>query len=67
MTVYIENIALLTPFGNTQEKWDGICNAKPAYGSIKRFHTNETRSVRCKVCAEVDFNPDEHSILSEID
>jgi len=67
MTVYIENIALLTPFGNTQETWDGICSAKPAYGSIKRFDTNESRYVRSKVSAEVNFNADEHSILSEID
>lgn len=67
MTVYIENIALLTPFGNTQETWDGICSAKPAYGSIKRFDTSESRYVRSKVSAEVNFNADEHPILSEID
>lgn len=67
MTVYVENVAMLTPFGNTQETWDGICSGKAAYGKITRFDTDESRYVRSKVAGEVNFNADAHSILTEID
>ena len=37
MTVYINAISGLTPFGNLEETWKGITDNKVCYGPITKF------------------------------
>jgi len=67
MTVFVENVSILTPFGNTKNTWKSICNNDVAYGNINRFDTDSSRYIRSKVAGEVKFNALSHSILSEQD
>lgn len=53
--IYVENIAVLTPFGDTSTTWNNIIQNKSAYSNITRFDT-DSRYIRSKIAAEVKFD-----------
>lgn len=67
MTVYIEDMKMFTPFGNTKQSWDGILSNRVAYGSITKFDPSEYRRVRSLVAGEFHFKPEDYPIISEMD
>lgn len=67
MTVFVENISMITPFGNTTETWNSICNNKIAYDTLQRVDPNSSRYIRSKVSGEVHFDATLHKILTEHD
>lgn len=67
MTIFVENVSMITPFGNTKETWNGICSNKIAYDTLTRFDPSSSRYIRSKVTGEVNFNAHNHKILSEND
>lgn len=67
MTVFVENISMITPFGNTTETWNSICNNKIAYDTLQRVDPNSSRYIRSKVAGEVRFDATLHKILTEQD
>lgn len=67
MTIFVENVSMITPFGLTSSSWDNICNNNVAYNTLTRFDSSSSRYIRSKVAGEVNFNAEEHPILSEND
>lgn len=67
MTVYIEDMKMFTPFGNTKQSWDGILSNRVAYGGITKFDPSEYRRVRSLVAGEFHFNHADYPIISETD
>lgn len=67
MTIFVENISMITPFGDTTKTWNSICNNEIAYDTLTRFDPNSSRYIRSKVSGEVSFDPNNHSILTEQD
>jgi 3-oxoacyl-[acyl-carrier-protein] synthase II len=67
MTVYIEDMKMFTPFGNTKQSWDGILSNRVAYGGITKFDPSEYRRVRSLVAGEFHFKQEDYPIVSETD
>jgi len=67
MTVFVEDMKMFTPFGNTEQSWDGILNNRIAYGGITKFDPSEHRRVRSLVAGEFHFKPEDYPIITEID
>ena len=67
MTIFVENVSMITPFGLTNSSWDNICNNNVAYNTLTRFDSSSSRYIRSKVAGEVNFSAEEHTILSEND
>ncbi len=65
MTVYINAISGISPFGNLDETWKAVTNNKVCYGPLTKFPHN--RYVRSKVAGEVKFNAEDYSSISERD
>jgi 3-oxoacyl-[acyl-carrier-protein] synthase II len=65
MTVYINAISGLTPFGNLEETWKGITDNKVCYGPITKFIPD--RYTRSTIAGEVSFNSEDYSIITEIE
>ena len=65
MTVYINAISGLTPFGNLDQTWKGITDNKVCYGELSKFPWD--RYTRSKVAGEVKFNAEEYDSISERD
>jgi|TARA_B110000438_G_scaffold4276_1_gene4295 3-oxoacyl-[acyl-carrier-protein] synthase II len=65
MTVYINAISGLTPFGNLEETWKGITDNKVCYGNPTKFPWD--KYTRSKVGGEVKFDAEEYSSISERD
>ena len=65
MTVYINAISGLTPFGNLDETWKGITDNKACYGNLTKFPWD--KYTRSKVAGEVKFNAEDYSSISERD
>ena len=65
MTVYINAISGLTPFGNLEETWKGITDNKVCYGNLTKFPWD--KYTRSKVAGEVKFNAEDYSSISERD
>jgi len=63
MTVYINAISGLTPFGNLDETWKSITNNEVCYGPLTKFPHD--KHIRSKVSGEVKFDATAHSIISE--
>ena len=64
MTVYINAISGLTPFGNLADTWKSITNDEVCYGPLTKFPHD--KSIRSKVSGEVKFNAENYPILSLI-
>lgn len=67
MTVFVENISMITPFGDTTKTWNSICNNEVAYDTLQRVDPNSSRYIRSKVAGEVHFDSSVHKILTEQD
>ena len=67
MTIFVENVSMITPFGNTNKTWNSICNNEVAYDTLTRFDPSSSRYIRSKVTGEVNFNAHNHKILSDND
>ena len=65
MTVYINAISGLTPFGNLDQTWKGITDNKVCYGNLTKFPWD--KYTRSKVAGEVKFNAEDYSSISERD
>ena len=65
MTVYINAISGLTPFGNLDQTWKGITDNKVCYGPITKFTPD--RYTRSTVAGEVTFNAEDYPIITEIE
>ena len=63
MTVYINAISGLTPFGNLADTWKSITNDEVCYGPLTKFPHD--KSIRSKVSGEVKFNAENYPIISE--
>ena len=62
MTVYINAISGISPFGNLDETWKAVTNNKVCYGPLTKFPHN--RYVRSKVAGEVKFNAEDYSSIN---
>lgn len=67
MTVYIEDMRMFTPFGNTEESWEGMVNNRVAYSGITKFDPSESRYIRSKVAGEFHFDREQYPIVTELD
>lgn len=67
MAIYIEDMKMFTPFGDTEKSWKSIKENKVAYGGITKFDPSENRYVRSKVAGEFHFNPEDYPIITEMD
>ena len=67
MTVYVEDMKMFTPFGNTEQSWDGIINNRVAYSGITKFDPSEYRRVRSLVAGEFHFKHEDYPIVTELD
>ena len=65
MTVYINAISGLTPFGNLEETWKGITANRTCYGPITKFTPD--RYTRSTVAGEVTFNSEDYPIITDIE
>jgi len=65
MSIYINSVSAITPFGNLEDTWKGITNNEISYGPITRFDPNASRYTRSKVVGELDFNPENYPIITE--
>ena len=65
MTVYINAISGLTPFGNLDQTWKGITDNKVCYSELRKFPWD--KYTRSKVAGEVKFNAEDYSSISERD
>lgn len=65
MSIYINSVSAITPFGNLEDTWKGITNNEICYGPITRFDPNASRYTRSKVVGELDFNPENYPIITE--
>ena len=63
MTVYINAISGLTPFGDLEDTWKAITNDEVCYGPLTKF--SHDKSIRSKVSGEVKFNAENHPIITE--
>ena len=67
MAIYIEDMKMFTPFGNTEQTWEGVISNKVAYDKITKFDPNEYRRIRSLVAGEFYFNHNEYPIVTEMD
>ena len=65
MTVYINSVSALTPFGNLEQTWKSITENKVCYGPITKFDPNASRYTRSKIAGEVHFNAENYPIITE--
>ena len=65
MTVYINAISGITPFGNLDETWKAVTNNEVCYGSLTKFPYD--RYIRSKVAGQVNFNASDYPTISERD
>ena len=65
MTVYINSVSALTPFGNLEQTWKSIIEYKVCYGPITKFDPNASRYTRSKIAGEVHFNAEDYPIITE--
>jgi len=65
MTVYINAISGITPFGNLDETWKAVTNNEVCYGSLTKFPYD--RYTRSKVAGQVNFNASDYPTISERD
>jgi 3-oxoacyl-[acyl-carrier-protein] synthase II len=65
MTVYINAISGITPFGNLDKTWEAITNNEVCYGPLTKFPYD--RYIRSKVAGQVKFNAGDYPIISERD
>ena len=65
MTVYVENMAAFTPFGNLDKTWKSIINNEIGYGHITKFDPDASRYTRSKVAGEFHFNAEDYPIITE--
>ena len=63
MTVYINAISGLTPFGDLEDTWKAITNDEVCYGPLTKF--SHDKAIRSKVAGEVKFNTVNHPIITE--
>ena len=65
MTIYINSVSAITPFGDLEETWKGITDNKVCYGPITKFDPNASRYTRSKVAGEVHFDAAQYPIITE--
>lgn len=65
MTIYINSVSAITPFGDLEETWKGIVENKVCYGPITKFDPNASRYTRSKVAGEVHFDATQYPIITE--